>query len=125
MPLIKPEVQSILRESGLAPERNSKANEGTIAEKMAQAGLDDECLVEELYNIAKMSSNEGLKLRALETALKIRGALKDTAPPPPSFTIVIQPSSFHTSDQYATDGTNPILLPRQLLNNIKDTDKVQ
>lgn len=130
MPLIKPEVQNLLREAGLAPGRSSSSSAGdnTLNEKMDQVGLTDEMLLEGLYDIAKLSGNEAIRLRALETALKARGSLKESAQSPPSFTIVIQPSSFQQSPQNSQnvpEGVNPILLPRQLLNKIKTDDTVQ
>lgn len=105
MPLIKPEVQKILRESGLEP----KERTGTVDEQLNVAGLSNEALADELTHLALNSSNEALRLRALETALKVRGALKEQAPVIPSFTIIIQNSS---PDLSKTGGVNPILFPR-------------
>lgn len=111
MPLIKPEVQKILREAGLEKEPRTKPN-GTVDENLSLAGLSNESIAEELTHLALNSSNESLRLRALETALKVRGALKETPPVLPSFTIVIQNSS---PDLAKTGGVNPILIPRQSL----------
>lgn len=105
MPLIKPEVQRVLRESGLdKPERT-----GTVDEQLTLSGLSNEALADELSHLALNSTNEALRLRALETALKVRGALKEQPPVIPSFTIVIQNSS---PDLTKTGGVNPILFPR-------------
>lgn len=106
MPLIKPEVQRILRDAGL--ESTSK-NKGTVDESLLEAGLSNEALADELTSLALSSNNESLRLRALETALKVRGALKEQAPALPSFTIVIQNSS---PDLTKSGGVNPILFPR-------------
>ena len=115
VPLIKPEVQKMLREAGL-----DKSNEqGSVDENLNAAGLSNEALAEELTHLALNSNNEALRLRALETALKVRGALKDQPAILPSFTVIIQNS---TPDLSKTGGVNPILLPRQSL-GLKDFEK--
>jgi hypothetical protein len=105
VPLIRPEIQKILRESGLEP----KAREGTVDEQLNLSGLSNEALADELTHLALNSSNEALRLRALETALKVRGALKEQPAVIPSFTIIIQNSS---PDLTKSGGVNPILFPR-------------
>lgn len=116
MPLIKPEVQKILRESGL----DKASREGTVDESLNQAGLNNEALAEELSNLALNSNNEGLRLRALETALRVRGALKEQPTQLPSFTIIIQNSS---PDLSKTGGANPILFPRSSLNSLTSPEE--
>lgn len=104
MPLIKPEVQKILRAAGLEKETSV----GSASEKLSSAGLDEDRIAEELTAIATSSGNEALRLKALETALKVHGSLKDqTTAQLPSFNIIIQGSS--------EGSINPILLPRQSL----------
>ena len=105
MPLIKPEVQKILRESGL----EKTPNQSTVDEQLAVSGLSNEAIADELTHLALQSGNEALRLRALETALKVRGALKETPPVIPSFTVIIQNSN---PDLTKTGGVNPILFPR-------------
>lgn len=105
MPLIKPEVQKVLKEAGLLSSKTSTS----VIEQLNDAGLTDESIAEGLSELAN-SRNETLRLRALETALKVKGALKDTPPVVPSFTVVIQNSSHDLSK---TEGVNPILFPRQ------------
>ncbi len=117
MPLIKPEIQNLLRKAGLAPEQ-SKIDQ-TLVEKLDCAGLDLDSVLEELNTLAKSSGNEALRLRALETALKAHGALKDSAPAIPSFTIIIQDPSHLSDQQVNSTQVNPILLPRQLLSTLK------
>lgn len=116
MPLIKPEIQNVLRAAGLTKEK-PLASESSIIEKLDDAGLSLPEILEQLAFIAKESGNEALRARCLETALKAHGALKDTTPAPPSFTIVIQDSS-----SSALNGVNPILLPRQLLKELKESN---
>src|SRR5215475_7328318 len=115
MPIIKPEIQKVLRTAGLVEESNPQ---GSVDESLINAGLDNESLAEELTGLALRSNNENLRLRAIETALKVKGALKETAPQVPSFTIVIQNSPASVSpDLNSTQGVNPILFPRQSLNS--------
>lgn len=111
MPIIKPEIQKVLRSAGLLPEEQDSTL--TIDENLNLAGLSTEAIAEELSNLALRSGNEALRLRALETALKVKGALKDQPVPIPSFTIVIQNSG---SDLSKTGGVNPIVFPRASLN---------
>jgi hypothetical protein len=127
MPLIKPEIQEVLRQSGLAKEKTS--SETPLNQVLDAAGLDINTIAEELFHLAKNSGNESLRLRALETALKARGALKESAPAAPSFTLVINSSS--PSNPNLQPGVpadvNQILIPRQLLKVISEVsvpDKV-
>jgi hypothetical protein len=106
MPLIKPEIQKILRESGLD---KSSDRECTVDEQLNLSGLSNEAVADELSHLALNSQNEALRLRALETVLKVRGALKEQPQAVPSFTIIIQNSS---PDLTKTGGVNPILFPR-------------
>lgn len=114
MPIIKPEIQQALRDAGLTD--RAPSDELTIQEHLAQAGLSDAELAEELVELAKHSGNESLRLRALETAAKIKGALKEAPPSIPSFTIILQSAS---SDS-PVRATNPILFPRQSLKDEKE-----
>lgn len=110
MPLIKPEVQKVLKEAGLL--KKDGVIDRTINETLVDSGLSDENIAEELTNLALHSNNESLRLRALETALRVKGALKDTPPVIPQFTVVIQNSSKDLKD---TLGLSPTLFPRQSL----------
>ncbi len=113
MPLIKPEIQKVLRQAGLEKERPElSADRSTLDSHLEQAGLDTQALAEELTGLALRSNNEALRLRALETVLKVKGALKEQPTAIPSFTIVIQNSG---EDLNSTGGVNPILFPRQSL----------
>lgn len=120
MPIIKPEVQKVLRSAGLLPEEKSEAG-GTMNEGLESAGLTTEAIADELTALALRSSNEALRLRALETALKVKGALKDTPVTVPSFTVVIQTNEDHDLGQ--THGVSPNLFPRQSL-ELLDKEKV-
>lgn len=83
---------------------------GSIDQQLDFTGLSNEAIAEELTALALHSNNDALRLRALETALKVKGALKDTPPVVPQFTIVIQNSS---QDLTKTQGVSPTLFPRQ------------
>ncbi len=117
MPLIKPEVQKVLRAAGLLKESAPVGEETTVVDKLNGAGLSIDEVLEELANLALRSGNEGIRHRALQDTLKLHGALKESAPAAPSFTIVIQPSGFPTSP--VVQDVNPILLPRQLLSTLE------
>lgn len=112
MPLIRPEVQKVLRAVGLEKEPAS----GSASEKLSNAGLDENRIAEELTAIATASGNEALRLKALETALRVHGSLREqTTTQLPSFNIIIQGS---------TEGSvNPILIPRQSLSLIIPTSQ--
>lgn len=111
--MIRPEVQRVLEETGVIPSQASK----DLPSQLNNAGLGIEGLLENLSTLMVSSQSDHLKLRAIETALKMQGVLKDQAAPPPSVSIVIQDAAGQTQ------GVNPIFLPRELLKQhaINDT----
>lgn len=127
MPLMKPEVQKVLREAGLM--KDQRESEAPLTERLNAAGLGLDEVLENLSTIINGTGNEAIKLRALETTLKAHGALKETAPSVPSFTIIIQPSlesssaSASVKSSNLPEGLNPILLPRQLLKSLDSKEK--
>lgn len=119
MPVMRPEVQAILRKVGLGGSAADSAEPGSLSEKLSAAGLDLERVLENLAEVANSSGNEALRLSATRDALKMHGALKESAnnqSTMPSFTIIINDKS--GADSVLVDGVNPILLPRQLLNKL-------
>ncbi len=114
MPIMRPEIQDVLRKAGLAPEKKV-ASDSPLDQQLEEAGLGLSEVLERYSYIIENTANETLKKSALDTVLKMHGALKETAPAPPSFTIVITGGS----DAKTVDGVNPILLPRQLLNKVE------
>lgn len=110
MPLIRPEVQKILREAGLVKDPAAALS---LEDQLSEAGLSSETLAENLVGLALRSGNDGIRLRALETALKVKGALKETATALPNFTVVIQ--NYSHQELSKTSGANPIIFPRQSL----------
>jgi len=112
VPIIKPEVQQILAKAGLIKEPASERDNKSVEENLNLHGLDNDALAEALTRIALTSDNDTLRLRALETALKVKGALKEQPQTMPQVTIVIQGSD---TDLSRTLGVNPIIFPRQSL----------
>jgi len=115
VPIIKPEVQKILSQAGLVKEEGLNKS---VEENLSVHGLDNNSLAESLCNMALNSTNDIIRLRALETALKIKRVLQDQPAQLPNVTLIIQNSS---ADLSLTQGINPILFPRQSLKN-KDID---
>ena len=110
MPLIRPEIQKVLRAAGL--DSSSPPRDGeTIIDKLDQAGLTDTAIAEALTEIALHDGSSSLRKAAIDTALKVKGALKETPPQIPSFTIILQPAAADSP----IPATNPILFPRQSL----------
>lgn len=109
MPLMRPEIQAVLRASGLDKSQTpSEGSENAFSEKLNRAGLSQDHIAEELSDLARGSESPAIRLRALEIGMRAQGILKETAQVAiPSFTIVIQ--------QTSSDKTNDILFPRQSL----------
>jgi hypothetical protein len=108
MPILKPDIQRALRaavrDAGID---NTEGNE-TVSELMDKKDMSMSQILDDLKDFIDTSTNEPLRLRAIETALKMKGALKDTAQSPiPSITILIQDQSGSS-----VNGVNPILVPR-------------
>lgn len=114
MPLMRPEVQKILRAAGLGTEEKSSSQDSPLAQRLDAAGLSLDDTIDTLASIINSTGNESLKLNAVRDVLKMHGALKETSPAPPSFTIIIQDTS-EAPTSGLPSGVNPILLPRQLL----------
>lgn len=114
MPLMMPEVQAILRKVGIDKTAAPAAEAGSLAEKLIAAGLDLDTVLENLATVANGSGNEALRLSATRDALKMHGALKESAASTqmPSFTIIINDKQ---AEAVQVQGENPIFLPRQLL----------
>jgi hypothetical protein len=121
MPLIKPEIQKVLRHVGLSDRPEPSSENCSFSEKLDQAGLSNDEIAEELVQLAKNSGNEVLRLRALETALRVKGALRESAQTqaPPTFHITINSSPAAVS---APVPQNNIFLPRTSLAKLTGTD---
>lgn len=119
MPIMRPEIQAILRQVGL--EKNTEAP-GSLTEKLDAAGLGLDDTLNNLSVIVNGTGNDSLKLQALRDVLKLHGALKENAAPQiPSFQIIINdPSNVHAATT-ETPAINPIFMPRQLLTKIEES----
>lgn len=97
MPLLAPiQIDRALAEAGLARPK-------TVREALDASGLSVPEVVKELEFIISSSQSEGTKLRAIESVLKMHGALEEQGKQIQSLTIIIQDSEVDV---------NPILLPR-------------
>ncbi len=101
MPLLKPEIQEALRSVGLS--RDSGAD--SITDILNDNNLSLRDSIELLSDIAR-SGDAGERRRAIETAFKLHGVLKDTPSIIPQVTIII------SDPEAAVGGVNPILIPR-------------
>lgn len=99
VPLLKPEIRKLLSQ-------DSHENE-SLENKLEEHGLSLDSDLEALANIAVAGDTSAVRLRAIETSLKLKGVLKEQPVQAPNITIIIQ-------DEQAPKGVNPILLPRQL-----------
>lgn len=102
MPILNPKIQQILRESGLSGE----SAEESLNEKLNASSLSLQDDLDRLATIAANGETDSVKLRAIETSLKLKGALKEAQAQAPIINIVIQ-------DPNAPLGVNPILIPRE------------
>ena len=103
MPLLKPdtdentpEVNRALEAAGLLTK-----GDGQVSSQLDASGLSLSATLDKLVSIAESSESDHLRLRAVELALKLHGALKpdSTATAAPSISINIH-----------TDGENPVKL---------------
>lgn len=78
-----------------------------VKAELNAAGLDLRSMFEQIADQLENSENEILKQKMREAVLKMHGALKDNATPPPqAVTIVI-------NDPGSNFSINPILIPRE------------
>ena len=111
MPLLKANIQDALRAAGLSKAGGSAAG---INEKLDEAGLSDEEVLDQVAQVMMHGSSDSIRLRAAETVLKVRGHMKEASAPPPPITIVIQGTG-------VTPEVNPILIPREISPIPKET----
>lgn len=126
MPIMKPEVQRVLRAAGLKPENKEPKEDVTLEGQLGEF-LSVEETLENLASMAKNSASDAIRLRALETALKLYGALKESTPQLPHFTIIINDGSVSEKSQVQVlaktgNGVNPIFVPRQISLEDKDVN---
>lgn len=126
MPLMSPNHQAQMRAQEVLKELTGEKSTSTsdpkkekdlsTSERLQLAGLGLDQTLENLAHTANNSANEGLRVRANETALKLHGILKEAAAPSnPTFTLIINDSQPPASATKDLEGVNPIFIPRQLL----------
>lgn len=106
MPIIQHGIQEALRQAGIV--KDSSDAPTTVNELLDDQDLSLRQTIQHLADIASGADTSAVKLRAIETALKLRGVLKEQAAPPPTFNIIINDKSGNPS----VNGLNPILIPR-------------
>lgn len=104
MPIINHDIQKALRLAGIVKEENTE--DTGIQSRLDRHNLSLTETLDHLANIVSNADTSTVKLRAVDTILKLHGVLKETAAPPPSINIII-------NDSKAITGINPILVPRQ------------
>jgi hypothetical protein len=107
MPIISAGVQEALRQSGIVKEKDQ--DDSDVNSILDQEGLSLRETVQNLSDISKGADTSSARLRANEIALKLRGTLREAAPTPPVFNIVIQDSG----SENTINGIDRILIPRQ------------
>lgn len=101
MALLKPEIARTLREAGIG-----EPAEDDIKELFKNHRLSVDDSIGILADIAQNSGNDGLKLRAVDLALKAQQVMRDQGAMPTQVTFIINdPSSKGMT-------INPILIPR-------------
>ncbi len=102
MPLLKPEIQEALRSVGLSRESGNDS----VSDILNDNNLSLRDSIELLSDIAHSGGEPGERRRAIETAFKLHGVLKDTPSVIPQVTIII------SDPEAVAGGVNPILIPR-------------
>ncbi len=109
MPIISHGVQEALRMSGIV--KDPDAEDKSVTGILESNDLDLKQIISHLADVVSGADTSAVKLRAIDTVLKLHGVLKEQAAPPPSFNIVF------TSPEDRPIGNeslkiNPILVPR-------------
>lgn len=112
MPLIQHNIQAALREAGIVKDPSTE-NE-SIESILDSEGLTLRETIRSLADVVTGADTSASKKSAIDTALKLRGVLKEQAAPPPSFNIVFQ-SPNDRPDGIGEIKINPILVPRPIL----------
>lgn len=104
MPIINHDIQKALRLAGIVKEEN--AEDTGIQARLDRHNLSLTETLDHLSDLVTGADTSAVKLRAIDTILKLHGVLKETTAPPPAINIII-------NDSKAIPGINPILVPRQ------------
>ena len=112
MPIIQHNVQAALREAGLVKDPNAK--EESIEDILDSEGLTLRETISCLSDVVKCADTSASRKSAIDTALKLRGVLKEQVAPPPSFNIVFtSPNDLPMGSSGEVPRLNPILVPRR------------
>lgn len=110
MPLIKPEITSLLRTAGITSGglralRNGGESDASISEKLDAAGLSVIECFDSLRDIILSGDSDTVKLNAVKTALEAHRIMKGDVAVGTQVNIIINDDS---------TSINPMLIPRQL-----------
>lgn len=101
MPILTPEIKKVLKSVGL---NQDKPEGSSLEDSLDSAGLSLESTLNTVSHIMDHGDTDTIRLNAANTALKLRGLMKDAGATVPSVTIVIRDSGAPL--------VNPILIPR-------------
>ena len=108
MPILNHGVQEALRQAGILP--SEREENSSIQDQLNSEGLSTRDLLIHLKDLVDGADTSAVKLRAIDTGLKLHGVLKDQAPAPPSINIIINDKDGMPG---SVNGLNPILIPRK------------
>lgn len=100
----------VLKQSGILRPLSDANDKNELKRILNDNSLSLEEVIAQLSFTAHESRDETLKLRAIDTALKLHGAMNDEQVKIPSITIVIQPKDSSLSP----DPIPSILIPREV-----------
>jgi len=111
-PLINDPAAEVLRSAGIIRSKDDSSDKNELKRILDNNSLSLEEVIQELSLVARESREENTKLRALDTALKLHGAMDDEQVKIPQITIIIQPLNDSQRDPIPS-----ILIPREVLQN--------
>ena len=111
MPIIQHNVQAALRQAGIVKDPDAEQQK-SIEDILDEEGLSLRETISCLSDVVKCADTSASRKSAIDTALKLRGVLKEQAPAPPSFHIVFTSPNDRPEGQNGEIKINPILVPR-------------
>ena len=110
MPIIQHNIQAALRKAGIVKDPNEEQK--PIDQILDEEGLSLRETISCLADVVKCADTSASRKSAIDTALKLRGVLKEQTAAPPSFNIVFQSSNDRPDGSNGEIKINPILVPR-------------
>lgn len=111
MPLIKPEIETVLKEvfgsSTKNEDEDPKPQE--LSQKLEKAGLGLKTTLDTVGWLMENGASDAIRLRAAEDSLKVHGLMKEQPAAAPIVNIVINDPGAAQME------INPILIPREVL----------